>query len=611
MKDLLPYYERELSFLRKHSQEFAERYPKIASRLLMSGDGCEDPHVERMIESFALLSARVSKRLEDSYPEFAEALLNVVYPHYLRPFPSCSIAQLDDDGGDRGPATAMTIPRGTELHSRPVRGAPCTFRTAWALEVLPVRIVHFSFSAAPQAPVGVRLPPASSAMLSLGLQPTGEGPDSAANRVSSLRFFIDAEPSVVAALRDALFRSVIAVHVESDAGWHTLDASLIEPVGFADDEALIDFPDSAHDAYRHLTEFFAFPEKFNFFDLQLGRLPAGSWHWGGLTLHFILSGLPAESDPARLLKTLRTGNLRLGCVPVVNLFSKRGDPIRITGRKATYPVVADGRRAFAYEVYSIDSVRRVRQTEQGESTTEFRPFFSLHHGESAAREGNYWISSRDELVAAKSPGYETGISLVEADFDPFKPRTDVLSVVLTCTNRDLPTLLSIGLPGGDLFIDGGTIRGAFRLLRRPSTPSRFEHRREGVWRLISHLSLNQLSISGSGVHAFREILGLYDLPRTALSRRQIDGIKHIEQSGKTVWLAGKPFASFVRGIEVRIVIDAEAFVGSGVDVFARVIDRFLGLYVHINSFVQLVLLSSRSGEELIRCEPHGGASILG
>lgn len=610
MKDLLPYYERELSFLRQNAREFARRYPKIASRLQLSADGCEDPHVERMIEAFALLSARVSKRLEDSYPEFAESLLNVLYPHYLRPFPSCAIVRFGDEGSPLQRVARHQIPRGTRLESRPVRGSVCTFRTAWDLELVPVRVRRFCFGPVVQRPSGASLPDGVGAMLSLVLEqaPALAGPRS--GPPSTLRFFIDAEPSVAAALRDALFMSAVGVLVEQHGRWGTGDRALIEAVGFADDEALIDLPDNAHDAYRHMTEYFAYPDKYNFFDLRLDRLPPGFGLDEGLTLHFMLTGVQAECDSARSLASLNAANLRLDCVPVVNLFARSGEPIRVTGRSTSYPVVADGRRASAFEVYSIDSVRRIRQTGQGERITEFRPFFALHHGETPGSDGNYWISSRDERLAERSPGYETGITVVETDFDPFGARSDVLSIELTCTNRDLPSLLPVGAPGGDLSMDGDPSVGPIRFLRKPTLPARFEQRREGLWRLISHLSLNQLSISGDGLQAFRAMLSLYDLRQSPLSRRQIEGVRHIEQVGTTAWLGGQPFSGFVRGIEVRMSIDEDAFVGAGVDVFARVIDRFLGLYVHLNSFVRLVLLSSRSGEVLIRCKPRSGALTL-
>ncbi|MEW5787867.1 MAG: type VI secretion system baseplate subunit TssF [Pseudomonadota bacterium] len=610
MEDLLPYYERELAFLRRHSREFAERYPKIAGQLLLSGEGCDDPHVERMIESFALLTARVAKKIEDGYPQFTEALLNVLYPHYLRPFPSCSIAFFDTEGAEAQLREAVRLPRHSELHSRAVKGAVCRFRTAWDLDLLPLRIQGLDFDPVAKAPGGVRLPTGCNAILSLTLEWQGQASTWPIDRAP--RCYIDAEPSVAAALRDALFLRVQKAYVESAEGrWAALPDGVVGEVGFADDEALIDLPDTAHGAYRHLTEYFAFPEKYNFFDIRLGGLPAQARSARRLTLHFALADLRADGDASRLLQTLGASNLRLGCVPVVNLFPQRGDPIRLTHRSSSYPVVADGRRAYAYEVYSIDSVLRVRQTPQGESISEFRPFFSLAHGASPEAQGHYWFARRNELVADKSPGYETELSLVDGDFDPVEPRTDILSLRLTCTNRELPTLMAVGMPSGDLFLEGGSVARSIRLLRKPTQPWRFDARRGGQWRLISHLSLNYLSLTGSGLEAFKEMLTLYDQPRSAATRRQIDGILAVEQRPATVWLPGKPFASFVRGLEVRFTVEGASFVGSGLDVFARCLDRFLALYVHLNSFVQLVLVSGATGEELLRCPPRTGESILG
>jgi len=609
LEDLLPYYERELAFLRQHSREFAERYPKLAAQLLLSGEGCDDPHVERMIQSFALLTARVSKKLEDSYPQFTEALLNVLYPHYLRPFPSCSIAHFEHAAGDL--SSIATVKRGTELQSRPIKGAACKFRTAWDVELAPVTIGELLFDPIASAPSEVRLPVGCNAILSFTLSLRGANTEAGLRKVDKLRVYIDAEPSVASALRDALFLRTLKIYAAgADQRWRIARAGLIGEVGFADDESLIEMPDTAHGAYRYLTEYFCFPEKFNFFDIRMADIPSGLLAEGKITLHISLGDLRADSDASRLLQTLSGQNLRLGCVPVVNLFAQRGDPIRISNRQTAYPVVADGRRAYAYDVYSIDAVRRVRQTPQGESITEFRPFFSLRHGETPERNGYYWYAQRDHMVAETSPGYETSLSIVDADFDPVQPKTDVLSLQLSCTNRDLPTLMSVGLPSGDLFLECGSSVRAIKLLRKPSQPCRFDHRRDGLWRIISHLSLNHLSLSGNGLAAFQEMLALYDLPRTAACRRQIEGVLGIEQRDKTLWMAGKPFACFIRGQEVRLTIDESSFVGSGLDIFARCIDRFLGLYVSLNSFIQLVVISKRTGEELIRCAPRNGDSIL-
>lgn len=609
MDELLPYYERELGFLRRYSREFAERYPKIAGGLLMAGDVCEDPHIERMIQSFALLSSRVSKRLDDDYPELTEALFEVLYPHYLRPFPSCSIARMDYSGAAAQLAAATSIPRGTKLNTRPVKGGACTFRTAYDVTVAPVSLPFARFDPVIEAPESVLLPPAVTSRISMTIAVTSAQVGLAQLNLKQLRVFIDGEPSFCAALRDALFIRTVSAYVETPGTgrWIALGKIPIAPVGFEEDDALIPFAARAHPAYRLLTEYFAFPEKFNFFDIDLeaiaAALPPGCREF---TLHLALKGIRSDSNIARLLGVMSAGNVLLGCTPVTNLFTQKGEPIRLTHAAAQYPVVGDARRAFAYEVYSIDSVKMVRQTPQGETVTEFRPFYSLRHGEVPEKSGHYWIMRRDETLASNSPGYETEISIVDIDFDPAAVETDTLSLDLTCSNRDLPATLAYGLPGGDLFLKGDSVLNSISFLRKPTESYRFERSGGAHWRLVSHLSLNHLSLAQAGLEAFQEMLALYDLPRSATSQRQIGSIVGIEHKAAKAWLAGNPFTCMVRGMEVRITIDEEGFVGSGIHAFAQVLDRFLGLYVHANSFTQLVMVSKKTGEELLRCLPRSG-----
>jgi type VI secretion system protein ImpG len=608
LEQLLPYYERELGYLRRNLRDFAERYPKIAGRLLISGEVCEDPHIERMIESFALLNGRIAKRLDDDYPEFTEALFEVLYPHYLRPFPSCSIARMDFGGAAKQQTGASTVARGTQLSTRPVRGAACTFRTAYPVSVAPLALTEASFSAIIRCPEAVRLPGGASAGVKLTIAATGEQAPGQL-QLPKLRVFIDGEPSFCAALRDALFMRTVAAYAEGDRSgrWVQLNAIPVHAAGFDDDEALIDFPARSHPAYRLLTEYFCFPEKFNFFDIDLAALaaalPAGS---KSLTLHLALSGLRADSNTARMLETLSTHNVLLGCTPVVNLFRQKGEPIRLTHTSASYPVLADARRAYAYEVQSIDSVSLVRQTPQGESIVQFQPFYSLRHAQAADSSGHYWAMRRDETLLDKSPGFETQIAIVDVDFDPAAVETDTLNLDLTCTNRDLPSQLAYGQRGGDLFLEGGSSVRSISFLRKPSNSYRFEHGRGTHWRLISHLSLNHLSLTADGVDAFREMLALYDLPRSASSQRQIGGIIGIEQKAASAWLPGNPFTCLVRGVEVRLTIDEEAFIGSGIHAFAHLVERFLALYVHANSFTKLTIVSHKTGEDLFTCSPRSG-----
>ncbi|MES2887641.1 MAG: type VI secretion system baseplate subunit TssF [Pseudomonadota bacterium] len=629
MKDILPFYEAELQRLRASASEFASTYPKIASRLQLGADVAEDPHVERLIQSFALLAARVHKRLDDDFPLFTESLLNVLYPHYLRPFPSCSIAQFNIDQGAGQMSTPTALPRGTLLKSKVVKGVACTFRTAYDLQLAPVRLKAAHYRHTAIAPEGLRLPPTASAMISLQLE-LASPQFNWSHLGASLRVYLDGEPSQVSWLREVLCHRVVAVLVQTSAhgawsGPHPQRPSL---VGFEDDEALIDYDERSHVAYRLLTEYFAFPEKFNFIDLPLpfnapsraskAGAPPDTGHLPrSLTLHFVLSGMRSDSDAARLLETLSERNFALGCTPVVNLFQQNADPIRLTHTTSDYPLVVNSRSAYGFEVYSVDKVYRVKQSPDGESIDELRPFFSLHHedliGETAVsgtQLGGYWHVRRDEVIAEASPGYERLLSVVDIDFDPVALQTETLSVMVTATNRNLPNMLPFGAPGGDLIIEGGTVATEIRLLRKPTPSHLFDHGQGNAWRLISHLSLNHLSLSGRGIEGLKEMLHLYDLPRDAINRSQVDGLVSVEFRAATAWMAGKPFASFVRGTEIRLVVNEENFVGIGLGLFTGVLDRFFALYAHINSFTQLTVISSRTQQTLYPCPPRNGELTL-
>lgn len=623
MEELLPYYERELAFLRNQSREFAQRYPKIASRLQLSGESAEDPHVERLIESFAFLAARIHKRVEDDFPLFTESLLEVLYPHYLRPFPSCSVAQFRLGSAAAQMNGVVRIPRGEVLRSRPIRGVACQFRTAYDVELVPVRLTEASFRMAPPSLPGCRWPDGTSAVVSIHLESLSPQFSLADWQGKCLRVYLDGEPSLVSVLREALCSKSLDVILQSGDGQGVSKLTGMRPrlVGFEDHESIVELDPRSHVAYRLLTEYFAYPEKFNFVDLPVSLPSQGTGRdmaikGTHLILHIPLTGMRGDSDAARLLEDLDAQHLQLGCTPVVNLFRTPADPIRVTHARTMYPVVVDARRAYAYEVYGIQRVWCVRQSAQGESVQEFRPFYSLRHddllrdGERVQPKACYWYTQRDERTASQSPGYELELGLVDADFQPSWAVQETLSLEVWATNRDLPTQLAIGQPGGDLFVEGGSAAQEIRLLRRPSPSLRFSRGQGALWRLISHLSLNHLSLSQGGIDALKEMLRLYDLPRNAANQRQIDGLVAVQHQPAVAWLPGKPYATFVRGTDICLTIDETSFVGVGLHVFAEVLHRFFGLYTHLNSFTRLRLVSAHTGEELLSCSPRSGAQSL-
>lgn len=658
MDEILPHYERELAFLRTRAGDFARQYPKIAGRLQLSGDVGDDPHVERLIEAFAFLSARIHKRLDDDFPLFTEALLEVLYPHYLRPFPSCAIARFDLGTQAAQTIKLISIPRGTSLNSRPVKGVTCRFRTTADVRLLPLEVSEVSHRHAVQAPDGTSVPAGVTSVLSITLRKRAPQMSWSAILAEPWRVHLDGESSQVSVLREALCRRTRAVRFawQPHQPWRTpaRPDALPQLAGFCDDEALIDWDERAHPAYRLLAEYFGFAAKFNFVDLPAIALPQGfpssqdGLQVGGgalgsglppgvtpglamgpdaepaqVTCHLLMDGPRADSDEARLLETIQAANVVLGAVPVINLFPHAADPIRITHRQADYPVVVDGRRAHGHEVHSLLRVHRIRQTAHGDAIDEVRPFFSLQHDElldglgdraddrAAPRCLAYWQMHRDEDLAERSPGHEVSISFVDASQDPLIPAADTLSLDVLATNRDLPHLLSPGTLGGDLFMEGGGPARSITLLRKPTRSHRIERGKGMLWRLVSQLSLNHLSLTSGGIDALRELLRLYDMPQSASNRRQIDGLVGIDFSPDTAWIPGEPFATFVRGTLVRLTVDEDSFVGTGLGLFANIMDRFFGLYVHANSYAKLQVFSARTGELLIACPPrHGELELL-
>ncbi|HET7797430.1 MAG TPA: type VI secretion system baseplate subunit TssF [Nevskia sp.] len=613
MHELLPYYEKELTFLRRHAREFAEAYPKVAARLLLSGEACEDPHVERLLQSFALLTARVSKKLDDDFPEITESMLDVLYPHYLRPFPSCSIVRFDNGQADAQLSAPITLPRGTMLATRPVKGVSCRFRTAYDVTLSPLAVTAAALEDGVDAARGLRTVTDASQILSLSFETRSAQLTLDQLGLAHVRLFLDGDSSLVSQIREALFQRCCgaAVRLVDQARWQSIDDEVVLPVGFAPDEGLLDYDARSDLAYRLLSEYFAFPEKFNFIDIRLDRLlpllPAGCRRF---ELKLLLRAATRGNDESRLLERVSASNFVLGCTPVVNLFRQPAEPIRMTRTKTRYSVVPDARRAHAYEVYRINSVRKVEKSTHGESVIEYRPFYSLNHAEAFAEHGRFWHLKRNDEVAALSPGYEYELSIVDFDFRPLDDKTETLSIELTCTNRDLPSQLPYGLAGGDLFVDGGSPAREIKLLRRPTATCRVDRGGGAQWRLISHLSLNHLSLSAAGTDALKETLTLYDLPRSPANRRQIAGIQSIGQRPSTAMLPGNPFPVFVRGLEVSLTLDEASYVGTGSHLFASVLDHFFAQYVHANSFVRLVVRAHKDGEEILRCPARNGSQRL-
>ncbi len=597
---LLEYYERELTFLRQLGQEFAQSYPKVAGRLLLEPGKCEDPHVERLLQAFALLAARIHHKIDDDFPEITNAFLGLLYPHYLAPIPSMSIVQFVLDPEQGKLTSGYHIPKGMQLYAKPLDGAQCRFRTCYPTTLWPIEVKSAKFESVDQ-PVGGSK---SGAVLKLELQCLA-GISFAELKLDRLRFYLDGESQIVQALYELLLNHLYEIRIGPGMKGkkpRILHPNCLSPVGFGLEEGMLPYPTHAFLGYRLLQEYFAFPHKFLFIDFTGLHEVDRSGIKDRLEVAFVLDRLPKVGH------TVSAENFRLGCAPIVNLFDLVTEPIRLDETQHEYMVIPDIRRPKANEIYSINSVLL---TDVGSDRSRpVHPIYSLKHTAAAEEATAYWYTTRRPSERKGDDGTEIFLSCVDLEFDPMVPAGDTLMIMATCTNRDLPSRLPVDDLRGDFELEGAAPLLRIRSLVKPTDPLRPPLGGDTMWRLISHLTLNYVSLGQGGPEALQELLKLYDFSGSSALRQQIEGI--IEVSARRVVRRPSTMGwhGFCRGIEVTIQFDEDKYVGSGVFLFASVLEQFLGLYASLNSFTQLVATTLQRERPLKRWPPRAGEQIL-
>jgi len=596
---LLSYYERELSYVRQMGAEFARKYPKIAGRLLLEHDKSSDPHTERLLEAFAFISGRIHKKIDDDFPEITESLFSIIYPHYNNPIPSLTIVRFEPIMQNITEAGYL-IDRGTKLYSRPVNGTPCQFRTCQPVSVWPVEVVSAGFKDPKVLKKGAQQ------AIHLQLRTNNKIPFSTLDW-QHLRFFLHGQHEQVFNLYELLFNNVCHVECEPPGSQGpprsiSLGASAIGPVGFDDEEGILPFSKRSFPGYRLLFEYFSFPEKFLFFDLLgLDRLKDAKID-DTLDIWIYLNRT-AKSNLA-----INRETFCLNAAPAVNLFSKTAEPIRVEQRKTEYQVVPDIRRQDAMEVYSIDRVTASLGAKAGEQF-EYRPFYSMRHHLREDDENSrqaFWHIQRRQSERKGDNGTDVYLSFTDLDFRPTDPGVEILTVHATCTNRDLPSRLPFGAPDGDFDLEIAAPLARVVGIMKPTPTRRASLGGALHWRLISHLSLNYLSIVEEGEEALREILRLYDFDNSPATRQQINGITRLTSRYITKRLG----RAMGRGVQVVIEFDEDKYVGTGIFLFASILERFLGQYVSVNSFSQMVARTIQKKEVLKEWAPRSGNRIL-
>lgn len=607
---LLNLYNTELRHLRSMAGEFAREYPKIAGRLALDRDAketCPDPYVERLLEGFAWLAARVHLKLDAEFPRFTQALLETVYPHYLSPVPSMAVVRFEIDPQQPSLTAGVAIPRGTSLKSNLGKGerTACVFQTAHEVKLLPLRVLEGRYFTRDVQELNLPAELGARAALRIRLQTTG-GQTFDKVKLDDLTFYTRGADELAAAIYEQIIarRLGLVVQAPAERGKELarMPATQVRFVGFSEEESLLPPSPRGFEGYRLLREYFALPQRFLFFKLAGLADPAKRCKNDQLDLI-----IPLKEQETSLERRVDASCFELFCTPAINLFSKTLDRVSLSDGFYEFHVVPDRNRTTDFEIFELESVMGYGANPADEQ--ELRPFYLAKDTDTSA--GAYYTTNRvprmlteTERQSGKKSSYagtELFLSLVDADSAPFRPDLRELGIKARCTNRHLPIQMAVGVGRTDFSMGLNAPVNAIRCVTGPTLPKPSPTEGRFFWRLISHLSLNYLTLVDSakgdeGAAGLRELLSLYIEENDRLASRQIDGLLTVKSRPIVRRVKAPGPISFARGLEITLTFDETAFEGTGVFILGAVLEQFFAKYVSLNSFTETVVRTKQRGE---------------
>ncbi|MDB5879578.1 MAG: vasA [Variovorax sp.] len=607
---LLESYNSELVYMRDMANEFAASHPKIARRLGMHGTEIADPYVERLIESFCFMSARMQIKLDAEFPRFTQRLLEVLYPNYLSPTPSMAVAQLHPGMTAGDFRRGVVVPRGTAFHSRvpPGEVTPCEFRSSQDVTLWPIEIVDARLTGAPpDIPAMSRyLPPQVQVVgaLRLRLRMVGDLDFSALAGLDRLPIYLRGDDAVSSHLFELLHTAAVASFTAAPGQMtdrpHVVTRDALLHEGLNPGEGLLPLQWNTFHGHNLLHEYFACPERFHFFTLA-GLAPGLARIEGREAEIVVLLTRP----PGTLAALVDAGQFALFCTPVVNLFERRTDRIEPDVAQPEFHIVPDRARPVDFEVYAIQSI--VSRQDRSSAETEFRPLYQTRN-QDAGNHGRYFSLRREPRLSSdtsrrhgrRTPyvGTEVFVSLVDQHDAPCSEDIGALSVTALLTNRDLPCFVPRdGI--ADLTPAHSIPVTSVGLIRAPSAPKSPFAQREIAWRLIRQLGFNHLPLADlprrEGAQALRDMLRLFVATDNDAQRRQIDSLVGSRLVPVTQRLPGAGPLIYGRGVQCMLSVDEEGFSGGSPYLFGLVLAHYLARHVSINVFTQTTLESIQRG----------------
>jgi type VI secretion system protein ImpG len=589
----------------------AELPEGVARQLRISRERVSDPHVERLLEGVAYLGARVQARLDDEYPELTDGLLSILYPQMLAPMPSSMLVKITPGKDLR---RLLRIEPHTPLRSAKIDGVACRFRTVAPVTVWPIEVESFRLTGRPLPEPAHPLAPNAAGLLRLSLRTLDRGigfcdlVQGAQTDPGPLRLYFTGGASAMALYRLICNHTIAVTYANladdgvTDPDRLLMDGAAVVPGGFAPDEALIPWPETGFSGFRLLTEYFTMPEKFLCVDLH--GLPRRARTAGnGIDISLYLDQMPEE-----LARSVDARQVALGCVPAVNLFSRRCEPIDLDWTQTEYRLEADRAAPASMEVWSIEEVR---EGEADGSSRLWRRLFRRDLANGGSDQPGYLPVVRP--APRSIGGTETFLAVDAPGFDPARNRRSRLSVQALCTNRNLPELLPFGREGTPLEAEAGIAGNPAVAAVTPPTPTlRPPERGSRGWQLISQLAMSHLSLVGgqAGAETLREILRVYDLRRSAETAATIAGLLAVRSTEGVARLPGRRPGVFCRGTDIELTFKPEAWRTGGAFLFASVLEQFLRLHATVNSFVRTTVVLPGQKDAVARWPARSGTREL-
>lgn len=605
---LLEIYEKELAFIKDEAREFARRNPKIAGRLrITEGETVEDPHVSRLVEAFALLTARLRLKLEDEFPEVWQAMLSTLFPQYLAPIPSFSICEMQVPESAAENPLGVTVGRKSRIEIDTKSGDRCRFRTCFETQLFPMKLTKCEYLEPPfqfEMPREWRFDVRSAIRVRFDAD-SDKMPLSQLN-LQKLRLFLGENDSLGNLLFEQVMRESLSIGLftgRQEAFRFVDPKSSLHGVGYKNNEALWDHDPRTRKAFRLLWEFFVYSKKFRFVDLDIGEAWRASGAQKTIELVFYF-----RTKNERLQREVRDDTLRIGCTPIINLFSQPAETVFLSNHQAEYRVVPESNH-LDKEVMTVDDVQTT--SIDGSEHAKYEPFYYPQHAGDTESEQHYWHSSRRRILTPDEDhdvGTEVFVTLVDLKGRSTAKQDWTLHVQTTCCNRDLikqiPDVTAKGPIALIRDVSGG-VRG--QLISTPTLTKRPIRDEEYYWRLVSHLNLNHLSLieSNQGAEGLREILKLYNFSDGAEAKRAIQGIVGIRYERSVARVATEHGVQLCRGIDVELKVERDKLTGVGLYLFCTVLDRVISAFVSINSFTRLKVVATdhEAGQEPIYFGP--------